>query len=452
MIRARHRRSLRFGWLAVGTPLLGLGCSMVQPGLHDYEALTPTRSAVAAPPMIGTLSAGHAAGSAVRTVAYRESVQSALPAVAAAHEVAIDLDGVLRMVDVQNAQIALARKRVEEAAAEEVSHYCSLQLSLSFHSSSSADDEGSTAGGHNGLLASLGSAKRIAAEAKTWQRKSELAKVRQETLLDAGTTYIDLLTARRGEAIGRELEKYQDSLHKRAENLAKNEASAVVQVEAIRAELSGRRASQSKLHQQGDGATAKLVALLNLPAETPLVPKAATLEPMDRVDVSPAPAGLVARAQASGPGVQELLGLMATIEAGLSQVRGCLAHLPSIVRRQQQAQYKLEETQLALDDARAKLAAGVVEAHAAILSGRVQIKEGSQQIQHAAETYRLGDLRLKESAPGASVNEVLQSIRGLELAHFNHLQAVSAYNKAQLRLQLLLGDAIGPAAPASSPH
>ena len=71
-----------------------------------------------------------------------------------------------------------------------------------------------------------------------------------------------------------------------------------------------------------------------------------------------------------------------------------------------------------LDDVRGKLAAGVLEARGAIVSGRGQVSDTTENIRHAAETYRLSDLRLKENAPGAATNDVSQSIRGLELAHF----------------------------------
>ena len=81
----------------------------------------------------------------------------------------------------------------------------------------------------------------------------------------------------------------------------------------------------------------------------------------------------------------------------------------------------------------------MLEAHGAILSGRGQVADAAETIRHAAETYRLSDLRLTQNAPGASMNDVLQSIHGLELAHFTHATTVAAYDKAELRLLLLLG-------------
>jgi hypothetical protein len=62
-----------------------------------------------------------------------------------------------------------------------------------------------------------------------------------------------------------------------------------------------------------------------------------------------------------------------------------------------------------------------------------------EQLKHANETYRLSDRRLREKVEGASVSEVLQTIRGLEQAYMNHLGSISSHNKAQVRLLMLLG-------------
>jgi outer membrane protein TolC len=292
---------------------------------------------------------------------------------------------------------------------------------------------------------------RYAAEAKTWQRRAELARTTNETLLDAGSTYLDLLTARRGEAIGRELQKYQENLLRRGEDIAKSDRSASVLVESLRSEMAGRRASVEKFHQQADAAATKLAYLLDLPPDSPVVPQDVTLAPVDLVDTSAPVAALVERAQSEGPGVRELSGLMATIEQGIASVRPCLARIPRVAQQLQKAEFKLEETRLALDDLRGKLAAGVLEAYGAIQSGRTQVADGTEHIRHAAETYRLSDLRLTQNAPGASTNDVSQSIRGLEFAHFAYVTAVAAYDKAQLRLLLLLGHGDRHAVPPP-PH
>jgi outer membrane protein TolC len=321
--------------------------------------------------------------------------------------------------------------------------------------------------------------KRVDACRKVWQQRGELSKVTNETLLDAAITYVDLLTARRGEAVGRELEKYQTDLLNYAKKLLDpNDRSATVLVESIQAEMAARHQALARLHQQGDAASAKLAYLLGLGPDAVLVPVDVTLAPIDLVDVS-APVGeLVSRALATGPGVRELEGLLNLIQDSLAKASGPGRLLPSfrvcltegafgagpgsrldwdnrldlglqarwnltefVTAREKRrlAESGLRQAQLSYQDLRGKLTLGVQEAREAILSGRDQIKQGAEQIKHASETYRLSDLRLKEKAPGATTNDVLQSIRGLELAHFGYLTALSAYNKAEVRLLLLLG-------------
>jgi hypothetical protein len=107
--------------------------------------------------------------------------------------------------------------------------------------------------------------------------------------------------------------------------------------------------------------------------------------------------------------------------------------------RKKIAESKLRQVQLTYDDLRGKLTAGVEQARDAILGGREQVTQGSEQIRHASESYRLNNLRLQERVPGVTSTDVLQSIRGLEAAHFNYLAALNAYNKAQINLLLLLG-------------
>ena len=46
---------------------------------------------------------------------------------------------------------------------------------------------------------------RVEAAREVWQNKGELSKVTSDVLLESATTYLDLLAARRGESVAREL-------------------------------------------------------------------------------------------------------------------------------------------------------------------------------------------------------------------------------------------------------
>jgi outer membrane protein TolC len=393
-------RWLRRGLWATSLPLIALACATPR------ESSTQPRL-----PGLPTFSAPSPALSGIVPVVYHSAAGPTLaPApVVAGQSIPIDLDTVLRLAEEQNPRIMRAREQVHEA---ELEHKAS----------------------------------RPAGQAKQWQQKIELSKVTQEVLLDAASTYIDLLTARRAEAITGEMETAAQALLKRAEDLMKNDRSASVLYEAVQTEVTGREAAIAKLKQQGSAAVAKLAYLLGFPCDVCLAPVDPTMVPVDLVDVTPPCAALVAQALATGPGVQELQGQIAAIEAGMGQLARW--DICGFVQRQLcVTQSKLLQTQLASQELARKLTTGVVEAREAILSGRQQMALGSEQVRHAKEVYRLNDQRLKMNAPGASISEVQQAIRALEQSHSSDLSAISAHNKAQIRLLLLLGQGNGRKTP-----
>jgi outer membrane protein TolC len=204
------------------------------------------------------------------------------------------------------------------------------------------------------------------------------------------------------------------------------------------------------------------------------------IAPVELVDVSAPTEVLVTRAMTTGPGVSELEGLLNVIQTGLDKsygyhnllptlglnlfeggigagpggtqnwanrldatvsMRWNLTELTKVDWNRQRARHRQAQTLYALADLRGKLALGVQEGKDSILSGREQIGLGVDAITQASEAYRLSDKRLEDGVPGANPAEVLLAIRNLEQAHFNHLLAISAHNKAQMRLVLLLGPA-----------
>src|SRR5262249_29237824 len=140
----------------------------------------------------------------------------------ATREVPITLDTVLRLAEEQNAQVALARERLNESLTEN-QIAASARLPQGYarvaydrqeggiqnedgtltHSSTGALFPGVEI--HGELDVREAAFQRANAERKVWQSKGELSRVTNETLLEAANTYIDLLTARRGEALGVEL-------------------------------------------------------------------------------------------------------------------------------------------------------------------------------------------------------------------------------------------------------
>jgi outer membrane protein TolC len=147
--------------------------------------------------------------------------------------------------------------------------------------------------------------------------------------------------------------------------------------------------------------------------------------------------------------VSETQGLIASIQqsiADASRAQRCCCHTgaPLICGRLQMAQSQLQQAQLSLLNLQLKLRAGVVDAFTAILSGLEQIDLASKAIDHAKETYRIMDLRVTEESPEVATRNktydgVLNAIRQLSQADSNYLTAVNDYNKAQMRLLLMLG-------------
>lgn len=412
----------------------------------------------------------------------------------------INLDTVMRLAEEQNRQLALARARLNDSETEKQlaasSWLPQVYAGVGYfrHEGAIQNEDGSiTRSSFGSLFPGLNinteldvkeaTFRRVDASRKVWQQKAEVTKVTYETLLDAASTYIDLLAARRGETVGADIANYQQELLARADKL-NADGSLKFLVEALQTEIAGRKQVLAKLHQQGDAASLKLAYLLGLPRCTQLVPTDRTFAPIDLVDASPCVDALVERAVTSGPGIHEMEGLLDTIGSGVAELEGPKKYMPIIElnavegdlggdpgsrltwgnrfdlglqakwnltefitarQKQQLAHSKLAQAHLSYEDLQAKLSLGVQEARDAILSGQQQIVASGDMVKHASETYRLSNERLDAGAPGNSIAEVVQTLRGLELAHSNYLQSIRDYDKAQIRLMLLLG----PAACAS---
>jgi outer membrane protein TolC len=503
----RSPRARRLPWrlaqlLAAGGPLVALGCAQPMSRLLEYGPPGPPPTATArvdpAPavpqPAPEVVPVGHTA-------------PAPPPGAAKPKEVPITFDTVLRLAEAHNARISLARERLNESLLSSQNSVANwlpntyAGIAYYRHEGGIQNEDGTLTHSSFGALfpgvqiqteldVKEATFRQVDAERKVWQSKAELTQVDNEVLLDAANTYIDLLTARRGEAVARELENYERKLLKRAEELARDERGARVLVEGLQGVLSNRQQRIAKLRQQGNAASAKLAYLLGLPPDVCLVPVDAALVPIDLVDASQPCEVLVAKALEHGPGVRELEGLLATIQGGLAQASGPQRLLPTVqlnvfegafgagpgsslnwdnrldigvqarwnltqlATAQQQkrlAHSRIQQVHLNLEDVRGKLTLGVREAQGAILSNREQIGLASGQIRHASESYRLSDLRLREGVAGATTGDVLQNIQGLEQAHFNYIQAINGYNKAEVRLLLLLGSPNVPGAGHGRP-
>lgn len=491
----RPRRLRRFapGLALVAAPWLSQGCAPLQRA--EPAPFGPRAVQIGRPVAKPAVAARPAEPADVVPVGHAEPAEEAKP-------VPVSLDSVLRLAEEQNGQIAVARERVNEAYLQkdvaELAWLPAVNVGVSYfrHEGGIQDLDGRLLRNSFGNLFPgldvLGrldlreiTFARLNAERQIWQQKGELTRVNSETLLEASSTYIDLLTARTASVIVEEQVRPTEKLLERAEKV--EDPVGKLQIEALRGELQNRRQTLAKLKQQGDAAAAKLAYLLGVGPCALMVPTDPRLVPLHLIDATPPCCELVAMAMAGGPGLYEMEQLLSLLHQGLEQANGPGRWLPIfemrmqegalgagpnstldwanrwdlglqmrwnlsdylIQRRQQRvAASKVQQVHLTYDDLRAKLSLGVQEAREAILSGQEQMKLAENQIRHAREGYRLSDERLNENLAGSSTLEVLGALRSAELAQLNYLTTVAAYNKAQLRLMILLGPkACQPPAP-----
>jgi outer membrane protein TolC len=407
----------------------------------------------------------------------------------------INLDAVFHLAEEQNHQISLARARVEESFAEndlaDKAWLPRLEIGTLYtrHEGGIANEDGRLTHSSFGTLfggldiysrLDLREAviQRVSAQRAVWQQKGELVRVTNETLLDAASTYVDMLAAREGEAIAIKLQKDLEDLQKRTRKLVEVEKGAEVELARVQAQLKSSQATIRGLRESATRASAKLAYLLGIDPSTLLIPVDDNLVPFTLVDASPPVTELVTRALANGPGVREMEGLLNLIhetvdrangpgkflpvfemrlsEGGFGtgpgdsqtrdnslnlglQARWNLTELLTACDKQRVLRAKTEQAHAAYQDLRAKLTAGVHESREAILSGQEQIQLGREQIENAQRAHMLSMRRLDNNVPGSSPSEVLLSLQSVSLAQINYLTALRNYDKAQLRLMVLLG-------------
>jgi len=410
----------------------------------------------------------------------------------------ISLDTVFALAQDQNGKVAIAREQLNEAfAAKDLAdkswipelfvgttyfrHEGGIQDFQGFlvHSSYGSFLVGPTIQGTFDLRDFA--FKKIDAERKIWQQRGEVTKLTTENLLDAASTYVDLLAARSGEIRSLELEKEMQRLLVDTEKLAKVEVGIKGEVDGIRAELEGQRQITRKLREGARSAAAKLIYLLGLDPDAQLVPVDSRLLAFNLVDDSVPVRQLVDLALAQGPGIQEMSGLLALIDEAESKSHGLGKFIPIVKmcvtegafgagpgssttwdnsfngcfsvgwnlnelctahERRRMFESKKMQAQLGFQELNAKLTLGVREAVEASRSGNEQRKLGIAQVKNSLEAYKFSNLRWKSKVKApipASPGEVLMRLRAVGGAELNLINAIREHDKAQLRLFVLTG-------------
>lgn len=484
-------------WLTSAFPTLRRRAARLALAGLPLGLLGPVSPAAEPPsPAPVTLPAPRLAGPNVAPAGHGAEAAAAKPVVP------ISLDTVLHLAEDQNLQVAQARQRVNEAVAQQdlacrwlpdlyigtayYRHEGGIQLEDGplIHSSTGAILSGVDL---HGIFDPRDIAyKQVSAERRALQQKSELSRITSETLLDAANTYIDLLAAHAAKAINRELDREMEKLLKRTEELAETVPAARVERSRFRAEMEGRKIANRTLDEQIAAASARLVYLLGLDPCSVVMPMDGDLVPFVLVDPSQSTCDLVAQAQNNGPGVQELAGLVALVEDAIRKAKGPgrfmpvfevrmtegafgagpgddmkwdnrwdmalqmrwnLTDLATACERGRIAEAQRAQAHLAYDDLRGKLTAGVREAHETILGGAERIETSKKQIGDARKAQEESQTRLNNAVEG-SEKDMFNSLEILGRSQYNYLTAVREYDKAQIRLLILLGCSAPPAPPA----
>jgi outer membrane protein TolC len=502
--RDRHclPKFARLRWLAsrlwlTGLPLLGAGCAFG----------TPVADAVFGRPPIVRAQAPDAAPPPAAVVPGPGFDAHDTPA---PHLVPISLDTILHLAEDQNLQVSKAREKVNEAegrvdlahkkilpdvwvGAAYYKHDGGIQLEdgTLIHSSTGAMLDGVDV--QSVLDLKEYAYQKVVAEQHALEDKADLSKMTYDTLLDATTTYIDLLSAQQSRAVAVQLEKDLLELLPLAEKKAEVVPGAAVEVSRIQAELGARRQNILKFAAQAAGANARLIYLLGLDPCSQLVPLDSSLIAFHLIDPHTPVCDLVGQAMSQGPGIHELEQMVALIEDSIRRSKGLSRFLPIVevhavdglfgagpgddwkydnrfdgyvdvkwnltdfctrCERRRIADAQRAQTHLAYSDLQAKLTAGVEEAHAEIMSGGPEMARGEDQVRYASLARDQSMKRLTTNADGSNPTEVLMSLQSLSIAHFNYVSAIRDYDKAQLRLMLLTGNcqAVPPgAAPVAAP-
>jgi multidrug efflux system outer membrane protein len=408
--------------------------------------------------------------------------------------VPITLDAVLRLAQDQNGQVRIARARLEEAAIKGVMAnqrwLPNITVGPSFyrHEGGIQDFQGNLVRSSYGSL--FGGVEvrgkvdwkdltfhRVEAERQIIQRRGDLVKLTSEQLLEAAGAYIDLLSAKTAVALSAASEKQTVDVADLARKLAALDSGLRVEVLRVESELGSQRVLHRALQERAQSARLRLLYLLGLDPESEL----AFLDEITMVkwvNDQATPAQLVDQALRNGPGVAELTQLLAVVDRlhreshsrsplmptlEVSLVEGAFGAGPGastnwdnrfdlgvhlrwslndlVQKRDQQRllDNQREQARLSFDELRGKLTLGVRQAFEEIKAGQDQMQLAVHHIQSAEESYQLSDSRLRQNIKGRSPSEVLLAARALFAARMSYLNAIRDYDKAQLRLFILVG-------------
>jgi outer membrane protein TolC len=334
--------------------------------------------------------------------------------------------------------------------------------------------------------------RQLLAARKVWQENGDLSKVTYEQTLDASTTYIDLLAAHTALSISQELQRALESLHAEAKKAHEILKTAPIELEEqrIQQEITTQIQNQRKLQGKIDAASARLAYLLGLDMNTSLLPVDTQMVAFHIVDISPPLEALVAQSLANGPGIRDLEGILGVIQTGLGQSHGISRFAPQVdmqvgeglfgagvlggmgydnrfdlavqarwnltellhgQRKRQVAMAQMNQVAWTQAELRARLTMGVQESRATILSSSSNFELAEDQIRQAKKMLESVQTLQKKTPDNVTYSQVLLAHQAVARAQLNYVELLQEFDKAELRLMILLGPGakcpVIPAAP-----
>jgi outer membrane protein TolC len=308
-------------------------------------------------------------------------------------------------------------------------------------------------------------------------RQSAAVGETHDTLLFAAVAYLDLLRAFQQQAIAAETLDHAAELARLTADFARTGQGNQGDADRAQTELSVRRNALAQATAQTRVASARLVELLNQPADRVLAPAEPALVPIELVSREAAAAQLVAEGLSRRPELEQSRHLVAAAAEQLDRERYAPL-LPNVlvdvsqsgfgggpdstiadfrsrfdfdataywqlrnfgageVAARDAARSRLEQARFVQQRVTNQVSREIVEAHAQSESLRGQIAVAESGIRAAAESYRRNVQRIR-GGQGLPL-EVLQSIQALDQSRREYLRAVGDYDEWQFRLYRAMG-------------
>jgi outer membrane protein TolC len=412
-------------------------------------------------------------------------------------EAPIDLLTALRLADSQNPEIAVARERIREAAAQteraELLWLPNLELSPAWmrHDGQIQRVEGPVitaskssvfAGGGPTLSLALGDAiyAPLAARQIMTARQAGAAGLTNERLLDVALAYIDLWQTEAELRISEETLDNARHLLELTESYERSGKGAAADTARARTEMNVRLRERRDLFARDSLASARLTELLRLPPELQLRPTESALVPLVLVPEDIRIQELLAQGLTNR---LELAENRALIAAALERWRSAKVAplLPSLKltysggvfgggpndfvgnfdgRSDVSAMAVWEFKNLAFGDAalirerysqfaqaafrqdavEGRVAEQIVAAFRQAAASREVLDMAQEAVKAARESYRLNEERIRRAPEQGRPIELLQALQALARARADYIQVVTDFNRAQFRLYTALGN------------